>query len=101
MADELQLSDKTCDFDEEGDEVVKLKEKAKKRKGRGFDSGMSILASLNLVLLPIFSIHLYFFYLIDLSTREDLGEYDNMDAGDGDEPGPQRCKCYFYSSFHH
>ena len=40
MADELQLSDKTSDFDEEGDEVVKLKEKAKKRKGRGFESGM-------------------------------------------------------------
>jgi len=65
MSEELELAAaEDAEFEEEPeDEVVKLKEKTKRRKGRGFGGG-------------------------DVSTREDIGEYEVMDSGDG--PGPQR-----------
>ena len=49
------------------DGIQKLKEKAKRRKGRGFVS--------------------------DSATKDDVREYEGMQIdGDDDTPGPQRCK---------
>jgi len=74
MADELVLGaedgiDKEFEDEEydEGDEsVVKMKEKATRRKGRGFGP--------------------------EGTAREDIREYEAMDMGDGhnDSPGPQK-----------
>ncbi|RXG58462.1 RNA-binding protein 8A [Armadillidium vulgare] len=66
MADVLDLENaEEFEVDEDGDQgVVKLKERAKKRKGRGFD---------------------------DRADREDI-RYEGMDVDvNDDEPGPQRC----------
>lgn len=43
-----------------------MKEKVKKRKGRGFGA--------------------------ENSEREEIRDYESMDFEDGEEPGPQRCK---------
>lgn len=49
--------------------IARLKEKAKKRKGRGHGAEL-------------------------VSTREDVGHYESMNVveEDDNEPGPQRCK---------
>jgi len=64
---ELELAtggDNEFDIDEGDENVVKLKEKAKRKKGRGFGP--------------------------DSTAREDIREYEAMDTTEGDEPGPQR-----------
>jgi RNA-binding protein 8A len=65
--DELELAaggDNEFEIDEGDENVVKLKEKAKRRKGRGFGP--------------------------DATAREDIRDYEAMETGEGDEPGPQR-----------
>ncbi len=53
--------------------VVKIKEKATKRKGRGFET--------------------------EGSTRGEIGAYESV-ASDGDaEPGPQKCMCALLFGF--
>ncbi|XP_022255162.1 RNA-binding protein 8A-like isoform X2 [Limulus polyphemus] len=67
MADVLDLDGGGEEFeiDEEGDQSVqKLKERAKRRKGRGFVS--------------------------DGTVREDIRGYEAMETDENDEPGPQR-----------
>jgi len=71
MSDELELvagaAGEEFDVDHDEDEsVLKVKENAKKRKGRGFGA--------------------------DTSAREDVGEYEGMDTGNGDEVGPGPAK---------
>lgn len=53
--------------------IARLKEKAKRRKGRGHGAEL-------------------------VSTRDDVGHYESMNVveEDDDEPGPQRCKKIFY-----
>ena len=36
--------------------------------------------------------HALHIILIDGTAREDIQDYETMDAGDSGEPGPQRCK---------
>lgn len=52
--------------------IARLKEKAKKRKGRGHGAEL-------------------------VSTRDDVGHYESMNLveEDDNEPGPQRCKSIF------
>lgn len=52
--------------------IARLKEKAKKRKGRGHGAEL-------------------------VSTRDDVGHYESMNLveEDDNEPGPQRCKNIF------
>lgn len=52
--------------------IARLKEKAKKRKGRGHGAEL-------------------------VSTRDDVGHYESMNVveEDDNEPGPQRCKGIF------
>lgn len=54
--------------------IVRLKEKARKRKGRGFGS--------------------------EATSREYINEYESVRNEDDDElePGPQRCKFFYPSS---
>lgn len=53
--------------------VLRLKDKVLKRKGRGFVPGES-------------------------REHEKIRSYESVDADDsGDEPGPQKCKCTYYS----
>ncbi|XP_063239306.1 RNA-binding protein 8A isoform X2 [Bacillus rossius redtenbacheri] len=66
MADVLDIDNaEEFEVDEEGDRIARLKEKAKKRKGRGFGT--------------------------DNSAREDIRDYESMDVdNESEEPGPQR-----------
>lgn len=55
--------------------IARLKEKAKKRKGRGHGSEL-------------------------VSTRHDIGHYESMlVVEDDNEPGPQRCLYKFFSLY--
>ena len=68
--------------------VVKIKEKATKRKGRGFDEGK---------LKPeTFRFDLNFDFL-DLETvnRGNYGQYESVES-EGNEPGPQKCNEIFF-----
>lgn len=53
--------------------IARLKEKAKKRKGRGHGAEL-------------------------VSTRDDVGHYESMNLieEDDNEPGPQRCRNIFF-----
>jgi len=68
MADEIDLAaggdNEFADEDVDEERVAKLKEKAKRRKGRGFGG--------------------------DGTAREDIREYEAIDTDDSDQPGPQR-----------
>ncbi|XP_066585256.1 RNA-binding protein 8A [Prorops nasuta] len=69
MADVLDIDNaEEFEVDDEGDQgIARLKEKAKRRKGRGHGAEL-------------------------VSTRDDVGHYESMNAveEDDDEPGPQR-----------
>lgn len=56
--------------------IARLKEKAKRRKGRGHGAEL-------------------------VSTRDDVGHYESMNVieEDDNEPGPQRCKNVFFVTF--
>lgn len=56
--------------------IARLKEKAKRRKGRGHGAEL-------------------------VSTRDDVGHYESMSMveEDDNEPGPQRCKNIFFVTF--
>lgn len=60
-------------FDILSEGIARLKEKAKKRKGRGHGAEL-------------------------VSTRDDVGHYESMNLveEDDNEPGPQRCKNVFF-----
>jgi len=67
MADELELAtggENEFEMDEGEENLTKLKEAAKRRKGRGFGT--------------------------ESSAREDVGEYDAMETGTSDEAGPAK-----------
>lgn len=66
MSDEIELNAVDNEFeDDEGDENVnRLKDKAKRKKGRGFGA--------------------------DGTAREDIRDYETMEMEDSGEPGPQR-----------
>ncbi|XP_022184906.1 RNA-binding protein 8A isoform X2 [Nilaparvata lugens] len=65
MADVLELDNaEEFEADDDGDRIARLKEKAKKRKGRGFGG--------------------------EKTAREEIRNYDSMDIDDNEEPGPQR-----------
>ncbi|KAF7265550.1 hypothetical protein GWI33_021005 [Rhynchophorus ferrugineus] len=67
MADVLDINDVgDIDVEDEGDQsILRLKDKVVKRKGRGFGPGES-------------------------REHEKIRGYETVDAGDGDEPGPQK-----------
>ncbi|XP_060520851.1 RNA-binding protein 8A [Cylas formicarius] len=67
MGDVLDINEGVdIDVEDEGDQsVMRLKDKVVKRKGRGFGPGES-------------------------REHEKVRGYDSIDAGDGDEPGPQK-----------
>ncbi|XP_027202254.2 40S ribosomal protein S12 homolog tsunagi isoform X1 [Dermatophagoides pteronyssinus] len=83
MSDELELAPQNIEQEFDEDEtVVKIKEKATKRKGRGFDEGK---------LKPeTFRFDLNFDFL-DLETvnRGNYGQYESVES-EGNEPGPQK-----------
>lgn len=57
--------------------IARLKEKAKRRKGRGHGAEL-------------------------VSTKDDIGHYESIVEEDDNEPGPQRCKnisCRFVRNF--
>jgi len=70
MADEIEglvagvAENEFDDMDEGEENITKLKEGAKKKKGRGFGG--------------------------DSSAREDITNYENMETDDSDQPGPAR-----------
>ncbi|XP_054278159.1 RNA-binding protein 8A-like [Macrosteles quadrilineatus] len=66
MADVLELDNaEEFEVDDEGDQgIARLKDKAKKRKGRGFGG--------------------------EKSAREEVRDYETMDVEDDEDPGPQR-----------
>lgn len=77
--------------------IHKLKEKAKRRKGRGFGSGKSSLESSVFPCLWELNYSLdnkcFLTYFTEEGARSRAREdYDTVEQ-DGDEPGPQRCKC--------
>ncbi|XP_046398757.1 RNA-binding protein 8A [Ischnura elegans] len=66
MADVLDIDNaEEFEVDDEGDQgIARLKEKARKRKGRGFGA--------------------------DNSAREEIRDYESMEVDGDEEPGPQR-----------
>ncbi|XP_046661438.1 RNA-binding protein 8A [Homalodisca vitripennis] len=66
MADVLELDNaEEFEVDDEGDQgIARLKEKAKKRKGRGFGA--------------------------EKTAREEIRDYESMDVDEDEDPGPQR-----------
>lgn len=77
--------------------IHKLKEKAKKRKGRGFGIGELLVYQCSSQCLSGSSFRAENMISLFLFTEEGARsrvnqDYDSVEQ-DGDEPGPQRCEC--------
>lgn len=80
--------------------IHKLKEKAKKRKGRGFGHGNKITnrewpLSYQYFMRSFWLLKCFALFTEDGTRSRIKEDYDTVEQ-DGDEPGPQRCKCRSY-----